>query len=159
MSLHVLRGGRPDGVPVVFVHGFPFDARMWRPQLASLVGDARLVAFDLRGFGRSPAGDGLVTMETYVDGLLEVLDGEAIDRAVLCGLSMGGYVVLRAAEREPGRVRGLVLCDTRSAPDTDETRLSRAATLRRVKEEGTAFLVEEFPPKVLARRWSRRSAG
>lgn len=149
MSLHVLRRGPADGIPLVLVHGFPFDARMWRLQLDSLAHTARLIAYDIRGFGRSPAGDGQVTMETYVDDLLAVLDAEGVRRAVLCGLSMGGYVILRAAEREPGRVRGLVLCDTKSAADPDGTKLARAATLRRVKEEGTGFLVEEFPSKVL----------
>ena len=149
-SVRVLDRGAPGDPTVVLVHGFPLDGRMWDAQTYGLPERIRVIVPDLRGFGRTPAGDGQTTMELLVDDLFRVLDALDAEPAVLVGLSMGGYLVSRAAEREPGRLRGLVLCDTRSASDSDEVRLSRAATLRRVKEEGTAFLVEEFPSKILA---------
>lgn len=148
-SLHVVDIGRREGLPVVLVHAFPLAHRMWEPQLAALSNGFRLVAYDLRGFGESEVGDGQYTMELLVDDLLAVLDGLAIERAVVCGLSMGGYIVLRAAEREPARLRGLVLCDTRSEADTDEGKLRRAAAVRKVKREGVAAFAAELTPLVL----------
>lgn len=152
MPLRFLRAGTGGALPVVLIHGFPFDARMWRPQLEAFAGEHDVVAPHLRGFGGTSPGDGQTTMELLVDDLFAFLDRLALDPAVLVGLSMGGYVALRAAEREPRRLRGLVLCDTRSEADSDEGRLGRARTLRRVKEGGTGFLAEEMPPRLLSAR-------
>lgn len=147
--LYLADRGLREGLPVVLVHAFPLAHRMWEPQLAALSGEFRLVAYDVRGFGESDVGDGQYTMELLVDDLLAVLDGLAIERAVVCGLSMGGYIALRAAEREPARLRGLVLCDTRSEADSDEGKLKRAAAIRKVKREGVAAFAAELAPLLL----------
>lgn len=142
--------GPAGALPVVLIHGFPFDRRMWEPQVRALKGRFRLLTYDVRGLGRSRVGDGQYTMELYVDDLMSVLDGMGVDRAVGCGLSMGGYILLRALEREPERFLGAVLCDTRSQPDTDEGRIERARTIRRLKEEGHDPFLKGFVPRVLA---------
>lgn len=149
-GLHVSAAGPPDGLPVVLVHGFPFDSRMWEPQVKALSGHYRVVTYDVRGLGRSPVGDGQYTMELYVDDLMGVLDSLGLERAVACGLSMGGYILLRALEREPDRFLGAVLCDTRSGADSDEGRIARAESIRSLKAEGHGPFLEGFLPKVLA---------
>lgn len=149
-TLAVMEVGPDDGLPVVFIHGFPFSHRMWEPQLRALSDDFRLVAYDIRGHGESPVGDGQYTMEFFVDDLIGVLDHLEIERAVGCGLSMGGYVLLRAMERQPGRFRAAVLCDTRSEADTDEGRLKRVAAIRRLRREGREAYAGSFLPGVLA---------
>jgi 3-oxoadipate enol-lactonase len=134
---------------VVFLHGFPFSHAMWAPQLEHLVDRYRVVAYDLRGMGQSEVGDGQYTIESYVDDLVALLDHLGEERVVVCGLSMGGYVALRAVEREPERIRGLILADTRSGADTDEGRIGRADSIRALKRQGLTPFIESFLPKVL----------
>lgn len=128
--------GQPSGSPIVLVHGFPLSHEMWASQIEVLKSAYRVVAFDLRGQGRSEVGDGQFTLEFLVDDLIALLDHLKIEQAILCGLSMGGYVSLRAVERNTQRVSGLVLCDTKSEADTNETKLARAASIRALKKDG-----------------------
>jgi len=141
--------GPRDGIPVVFIHGFPFDRTMWELQMKEAGKIRRALAYDVRGHGRSEAGDGQYSVELFVDDLVALLDHLRVDRAVLCGLSMGGYIALRAAERQPERLSGLVLCDTKSSPDTDEAKIKRAAAITAVKKYGVPKFAEEFIKAVL----------
>ncbi len=145
----LVEAGPDDGLPLVLIHGFPLSHVLWLPQLEAFSGRFRVAAYDLRGLGRTEVGDGQYTMEAYVDDLLGVMDHLSFDRAVLCGLSMGGYVALRAVERAPDRVRGLILCDTRSGADTNAGKVGRAAAIEQVKRDGTAAFARDFLPKVL----------
>ncbi len=151
-SLNYVVQGTDNGLPVVFIHGFPFNHHMWEPQLKALPHRYRTVAYDVRGHGDSDVGTGQYTVELFVDDLLGLLDHLVIDRAVVCGLSMGGYIALRAVEHYPGRFRGLVLCDTRSEADTDEAKIKRAGTIAAVRSRGVPAFAEEFVKLVLAPR-------
>lgn len=142
--------GPRKGLPVVLIHAFPLCHAMWEPQVAALRRGFRVVSYDIRGLGRSAAGDGQSTMELLVDDLAALLDRLELPAAVLCGLSLGGYIALRFAQREPARVRGLVLADTRSQADSDEAKLSRAAAMRAIKAEGLAPFARGFVPKLFA---------
>jgi 3-oxoadipate enol-lactonase len=152
IDLFLRDSGPGAGPPVVLLHGFPFDHTLWDPQVAGLGPGFRVVAYDARAHGRSAGAGAPFAFEDFVDDLLGLLDGLRIDRAILVGLSMGGYVALRFAEREPARVRALVLSDTKSAADGDEARLARAAGARKVRESGVAAFADGFLPKALARR-------
>jgi len=143
---------RGAGVPLVLVHGFPVDHSMWQGQIDGLAGDCRVIAPDLRGFGRSSVTQGAVTMGEMADDLDAMLDRLGIDeRVVLCGLSMGGYVAFQFWARHPQRLGGLVLCDTRAAPDTPETARARRATADQVVAEGPRALVDGMIPKLFAK--------
>ena len=142
--------GDVTALPVLFIHGFPFAHGMWAPQLEAVGARHRAVAYDLRGHGESAVGDGQYTIELHVDDLLALLDHLGIAKAVLVGLSMGGYVALRAAERAPDRCRGLVLADTRSAADDNAGRLKRAAGAQAVKRDGMAAFAADFVKAVFA---------
>ena len=98
-----------DGVPVVLVHGLALDARMWDDQVPALKDIARVVRYDLRGFGRSTRDAD--TSYSHADDLWRLLDYLEIDKAVLVGLSMGGRIVVEATLAAPERVRALVLLD------------------------------------------------
>ena len=138
------------GVPVVLVHGFPLDHTMWDAQREALSRVYRVIAPDLRGFGRSGVTEGTVTMEQFADDLAALLDGLGVDEpVVLCGLSMGGYVAWQFWRKYAPRVRALVLCDTRAAADTPEAARGRLETADRVLREGPAPLVEAMIPKLL----------
>ncbi len=130
--------------PIVLIHGFPFSHEMWSPQIAFLEKKLRVIAYDVRGHGKSDVGDGQYTLELFVDDLIGLLDHLKIEKAVLCGLSMGGYIALRAIERNPERWHALVLCDTSSQADSNEAKLRRAATIRAIKREGVKPFADTF---------------
>ena len=119
-DLSIFTVGNPNNKPVVFVHGFPYDHTMWDKQIDELKSNYFCVTYDIRGLGESPIGDGQYTMESFVDDLETIINELKLDKPVLCGLSMGGYISLRAVERNESNYSGLILCDTRSASDTDE---------------------------------------
>lgn len=131
--------GRRTGI--VLLHAFPLNARMWEAQLDSL-GDYLTLAPDFPGFGSRPPGP--EELDGFADIVRDALDGADIDRAVLVGLSMGGYVAFRFADRWPERVAGLVLADTRAGPDSDEGRLKRTALAERARSQGTEWLADEM---------------
>lgn len=150
VTLNYTERGLPQGLPIVFIHGFPFNHSTWEPQMKALPNHFRAITYDVRGHGESDVGDGQYSIEFFVDDLIALMDHLVIDRAILCGLSMGGYIALRAIERNPERVSGLILCDTRSEADSDEGKVKRSATVRSVKTKGAAFFAEEFVRLVFA---------
>ena len=143
-KLYYIDVGQPSSPPIVLVHGFPLSHEMWTNQIEILKNAYRVVAYDLGGQGRSEVGDGQFTLEFLVDDLIALLDHLKIEQAVLCGLSMGGYVSLRAVERNTERVSGLVLCDTKSETDPNETKLARGASIRAIKRNGVDAYAETF---------------
>lgn len=136
--------GTRTGIPVVFIHGFPFNKSMWKPQVDALKKDFYVVTYDVRGHGASDVGDGQYTVEYFVDDLIGLLDHVKISRAVVVGLSMGGYIALRAIERNPERFRGLVLADTRSEPDNNEGKVKRANQAKAVRTDGIKKFADAF---------------
>jgi 3-oxoadipate enol-lactonase len=140
------------GAPILFVHGFPFNSAMWGPQLAHLPAGWRGIAPDLRGFGASAGGNGDVySMELFARDLAALLDHLDIDKVVVCGQSMGGYVTLQFWRLFPERVSALVLCDTRAGPDTQDARQGRERLAQRVQEEGVAPVIDSLLPRLVSR--------
>jgi pimeloyl-ACP methyl ester carboxylesterase len=136
---------RPSqGLPVIFIHGFPFSHKMWGPQMHELPKDIHAIAYDVRGHGSSDVGDGQFTIELFVDDLIALLDHLGLEKAVLCGLSMGGYIALRAIERHPNRIKGLVLCDTKSEPDLNEEKIKRTSSIKAAKSAGVSAFADDF---------------
>lgn len=141
---------------VLLLHAFPFDGRLWDEQLARLPRRWRIVAPDLRGFGASELGDvDVLTMDLLADDLAGLLDRLELERAAVCGLSMGGYVALALWRRHRERVRALALCDTRATPDTEEARRARYALIERIAQEGAAAAADTLLPRLLAERTRR----
>jgi len=133
-----------DGL--LLLHAFPLDARMWEPQLSAFSGVLPVIAPHLPGFGGTePAGE-VMTMGAAADRVLAELDRAGVDRAVVCGLSMGGYVAFELWRRARQRFAGLVLANTRAEPDTEEGAANRRALAERLRSEGNGFLVEKPPP-------------
>ena len=149
IDLHYVERG--SGLPLVLVHGFPLDHTMWQGQLDALSDRYRVIAPDLRGFGRSGVTPGLATMPRMADDLAQLLDGLAIrEPIVLCGLSMGGYVSWQFGLRHRERLAKLILCDTRAIADTPEAAANRIGLADRVQKEGPAFVAETMLPKLFA---------
>jgi 3-oxoadipate enol-lactonase len=139
-------GGRPW---VVMIHGFPFTRATWTRQAETLAADFRVLTYDLRGLGESQLGPAPQPLEVFVDDLLALMDAVGAETAALVGLSMGGYIVLRALERAPARFWAAVLADTRAEADSDEGKLARAAGIRTLHAGGQRAFVAGFLPKLL----------
>lgn len=144
------------GPPLVLLHAFPFDREMWAPQRAALADVARVVTPDRPGFGASTAGAAGYTIDGMADGLAEFLDAAGLKGpVVLGGLSMGGYVALAFARRHPGRLRGLILADTKADPDDDATKATRDKQIASVRSGADGPLVNQTLPKLLSERTKR----
>lgn len=142
-ALHGVRIGYDDtgsGVPVLFIHGFPHDRSLWDEQCSALSTHVRCIAPDLRGFGESAADESReqapASVDQYADDLAELLKFLDIGQAVVCGLSMGGYVAMAMWRRHPGLVRALVFCDTKAGADTEEGRGKRNDLIAVAERDG-----------------------
>ncbi len=137
------------GLPVVLIHGFPLNRRMWRPQLGVLASSGcRVICPDLQGFGESPFSGRQATMSLYADALIRLLDRLDIAKAVVGGMSMGGYVLLNMVERYPERLLGAMYLVTRAAAD-DAAGREKRTTLAAEVENGNLLAVPEAFVQVL----------
>ncbi|MEX2204426.1 MAG: alpha/beta fold hydrolase [Actinomycetota bacterium] len=135
-----------DGL--LLLHAWPIDARMWQSQLDELPRGIPAAAPNHPGFGGSPLAGEVTTIGACADRALWALDEAGIDRAVVCGLSMGGYVAFELWRRARGRVIGLVLANTRAVADPPEGAEARRALARRLLNEGN--VLADTPPPLLA---------
>ncbi len=145
------------GTPVLFLHGFPHDRGFWAPTVRLLKDRARCVVPDLPGFGSSPLPDEQPTLDSVVEELVALLDHLEIDRAVVCGLSMGGYVALALWRLHPERVRAMILCDTRSAADGPEAKVKRDALVERANAAGPRVVADLQLPVTVGKTTRERS--
>jgi 3-oxoadipate enol-lactonase len=142
--------GRGRETTLLLIHGFPLDSRLWDAQVAGLSSRVRVIAPDLRGSGHSDVPPAPYSVDQYADDLLALLDRLGIERAIVAGLSMGGYIAFALWRRHPERVQALVLADTRAEPDSSQGRANRDASAARVREIGPAAFAEEMLPRIMA---------
>ena len=137
----------PQG-QLVLIHGFPLTARMWGPLVAALPAGWDAVTPDLPGFGHSKQAPAR-TMDDMATAILSELDARGIERAVIGGLSMGGYVTFALYRLAPERFSGMVLADTRATADTGQQKDARRRMIETVREGGAGAVAEEMLPKLL----------
>ncbi|MGK4583015.1 alpha/beta fold hydrolase [Kitasatospora sp. HPMI-4] len=135
------------GTPLVLLHAFPLSARMWEAQLELLPGlsgdAARVLTMDQRGFGAAELGEEEPSLDLIADDVARLLDAAGIDRAVVGGLSMGGYVAMAFARRHGDRLSGLLLADTRATVDSGQVRANRERIARTVLARDSVRLLAE----------------
>jgi 3-oxoadipate enol-lactonase len=137
---------------IVFLHAFPLNAEMWRPQGGALPQGWRMIAPDYRGFGPAgslPAGAEQTRMNDLAGDVIDLLDTLEITSAVVAGCSMGGYVAFEVIASAAGYVSGLVLIDTRAGADTDEGKAGRRKMLETIEKSGSEAIADEMTPKLL----------
>jgi pimeloyl-ACP methyl ester carboxylesterase len=143
--LAVYRSGPADGLPILLLHAFPLDAQMW-DEVVMRMPDVPIVSVDAPGFGDSPSY-GLVaaavgrsprsSIETYADAVVASLLREGIERVVVVGISMGGYVALSLADRYPTLVAGIGLLDTKASEDDEAAKANRLRIAEDAEELGS----------------------
>jgi 3-oxoadipate enol-lactonase len=141
---------RGDGPALLLIHGFPLDHSLWAHQIATLKGWRR-IAPDLRGLGVSEAPADGYSMAAYTDDLVSLLDQLEVEKAVVAGLSMGGYVAFELLRRHRRRVLGLILVDTRAEADTAEGRATRETLMELARREGPGAVGDRMLPRLLGR--------
>jgi 3-oxoadipate enol-lactonase len=134
--------GEGDADPLLLLHAFPLNGKMFEPQMEAFSGGRRVISPDFPGFGRSPRTPAQPDVGYYAECVRGLLDRLEIPRVVLGGVSMGGYVAFECMRSFPERVSGLVLANTRPDPDTEEARETRKEMALRVARDGIGVLVE-----------------
>jgi 3-oxoadipate enol-lactonase len=135
-------------VPLIFIHGYPFDRTMWKNQFEFFKSVTRVIALDLRGFGASRDEETGLSIDQFTLDLIEFMDRLRIRKASICGLSMGGYIALNAIKRFPDRFEALILCDTQCIADTAEAKEKRYASIENIKANGSHVFIKDFIKKI-----------
>ena len=137
--------------PLLLIHGYPFNHTMWFSTIASLGANARVIAPDLPGFGKSPLrNDEKPSMTAYADYLAQLLDENQHESAIVAGMSMGGYVALAFAQKYPGRVLGLGLVSSQAAADSPEAKQARSEMIKKIRANGPSVASDAIIPKMFS---------
>lgn len=137
---------------IVFIHGFPFNKNTWFPQLEDLPERVRGIAYDVRGHGNSTSGHGYFNLDVFAKDLIAFIEWLDVGPVVVCGVSMGGYIALRAHELNSDKFKGLILSDTHSFDDPNEGRIKRFSTIDAVLRNGKRTFSIGFAKNVLSRK-------
>lgn len=135
-------------LPVIFLHGFPFDKSMWKEQMEALAPSYRVIACDIRGFGNSRDEVTSFSIDLFSIDLARFMNALGIKKAVICGLSMGGYIALNFQKKYPELVAALILCDTQCISDPKDVKEGRLLEIADIEENGPAAFNEKFVKKV-----------
>lgn len=139
-----------DGFPVILLHAFPLSRKMWRPQIEAITAENfRLILPDLRGFGETGNFADINAMEDMAADVAGLLDNLKIERAVIGGLSMGGYVTFNLLRLNPEKFKALILCDTNYTADTEEKRQNRHQLIEKIEERGAKALIDNMLPNLI----------
>lgn len=150
MTKHNIRGlnavefGEGNKPAIIFVHAFPLCNRMWDKQVEALQDKYRVVTYDLRTFGYSEYGDGHYTIDSHVSDLISVIDSLKLEKPIVCGLSMGGYIVQRALELYHNKFKGAILSDTKAEADNNPTKIKRAEQIQMLKNGQREQFADNF---------------
>ena len=143
-GLNVIESGEDNKQAIIFIHAFPLCTRMWDKQVAALEDKFRIVIYDIRSFGYSELGDGHFTIDSHVGDLISIIDSLRLEKPVVCGLSMGGYIALRALELHQNKFKGAILSDTKAESDNNPTKIARSEQMKMIKNGQREQFTENF---------------
>ncbi|UJF32432.1 alpha/beta fold hydrolase [Paenibacillus hexagrammi] len=159
-SLFIEDQGPVSALPIILLHGFPLDHRMWSHQIETLTASSyRVITPDLLGMGRSELPSSNISLDRYADDILAMMDQLQIPRAVLGGFSMGGYVAFALLRKAPERFSALILANTRPEADSPEGRQNRMKMAASLYEKGSSAAKDAMLPKLLTEHTRAESPG
>lgn len=142
-----------SGKPLVFIHAFPLCSRIWDEQVNFFKDKYRIITYDIRGLGYSnETGDDQFTMEELVNDLFNILDHMKLDKVIACGLSVGGYILLRALVRDQKRFESVILSDTKSEAENNESILDRSEMILALKSGKRDEVLEGLLKKLISNK-------
>jgi len=150
LTVSYIDEGPINSPTIIFIHGFPLNKTMWTKQVGELKKNYRVIAYDIRGHGNTDTGNDSFSIDLFVNDLLCMMDTLNIDKTILCGFSMGGYIALNAIENYPERFNALLLCDTNCTDDIPEAKEKRMKAIESIKEKGLEQYAEESLKKLFA---------
>jgi pimeloyl-ACP methyl ester carboxylesterase len=139
-----------DGVPLIFVHSFPLSGKMWDMQVEYFKDKYRIITYDIRGLGESSTKDNVYSMEKFVNDFFHILNNLKIKKINACGLSMGGYILLRAVLKDHERFNSIILVNTKAGKDDDEVILKRSSAVIKIKSGGREAYLQKLLPKLIS---------
>jgi len=149
-GINIAYNDRGTGLPIVFLHAFPLNRTMWTAQEQALSSQFRVITIDLRGHGESDAPLWHYTLDQSAEDVRALLDQLAIQQALFVGLSMGGYILFAFYRKYAGRVKGMVLADTRAQADTEEGKEGRFQMAQVAYKKGPSAIADMMIPKLLS---------
>ncbi len=136
ISYYIKKSTTTSSKAIIFLHGFPFNKNMWREQLRALPEDVTGIALDIRGHGLSTSGHGFFSIDVFAKDMRVLMEKLRIEKAIICGVSMGGYIALRAHQLFPEKIAGLILVDTHSKADSNEGKQKRFNSIQAILNHG-----------------------
>lgn len=150
MKIKLYKEGNKKNPAIVFLHGFPFDHRMWKFQVKLLKEKYYCITYNILGKLESSKRGEPTPFEFFVDDLFAIFEKEKLNHAIVCGLSMGGYVILRALERRPELFSKIILCDTRTEADLNEGKLKRVEAIQKINSSGLQKFLQGFAENTMS---------
>jgi 3-oxoadipate enol-lactonase len=139
-----------NGIPLVFVHSFPLSSKMWGRQVEYFKDKYRVITYDIRGLGESMTDDNVYSMEKLVNDFFHILNNLKVQKVNACGLSMGGYILLRAILKDSERFNSLILVNTKSNKDDDDIILKRSSAVIKIKSGGRDAYLKRLLPRLIS---------
>jgi pimeloyl-ACP methyl ester carboxylesterase len=140
--------------PIILIHGFGEDSRIWKHQIDYLQNDYRLLIPDLPGTGQSAIGNNELSMESMAAIIRQMMDTEKIDQCIMLGHSMGGYVTLAFAELYPERLTAFGLIHSTAYADNEEKKAARQKSISFIKEHSAAEFMKTTIPNLFSQRFN-----
>ncbi len=135
-----------DGTPLIFLHSFPLSSEMWNKQVEYFKKKHRVITYDIRGLGESGTDDNVYSMEKMVNDFFHILNNLKIQKVHAVGLSMGGYILLRAVLKDSERLNSVTLVNTKADKDDDEVILKRSSAVIKIKSGGREAYLKKLMP-------------
>ena len=139
-----------EGIPLVFVHSFPMSGRMWDKQVEYFSEKYRVITYDIRGLGESTTEDNVYSMEKLVNDFFHILNSLKVQKVNACGLSMGGYILLRAILKDTERFNSLILVNTKANKDDDDILLKRSSAVIKIQSGGREAYLQKLLPRLIS---------
>jgi pimeloyl-ACP methyl ester carboxylesterase len=136
--------------PLIFLHSFPMTGAMWQKQADFFRDKYRVITYDLRGFGKSISKDNIVTMEKLVNDFFHIINALKIKKVHACALSMGGYILLRALQKDFDRFISVTLVNTKLTNDDNEVLLKRSSSVIKIQSGGRQAFLSKLIPNLLS---------